>query len=84
MKYAILGAGAMGSIIGATLAKGGQEVVLVDPYKEHLDKVARDGLQLKWPDRMETVRLGTCTNPAEASPVDMVVLLVKGFIPKRR
>ena len=79
MKYAILGAGAMGSIIGATLAKGGQEVVLVDPYKDHLDKVARDGLQLKWPDRTETVRLGTCTNPAEASPVDMVVLLVKGF-----
>ena len=79
MKYAILGAGAMGSIIGATLAKGGQEVVLVDPYKDHLDKVARDGLQLKWPDRTETVRLCTCVNPAEASPVDMVVLLVKGF-----
>ncbi|MHC1760102.1 MAG: ketopantoate reductase family protein [Negativicutes bacterium] len=79
MKYAILGAGAMGSIIGATLAKGGQEVVLVDPYKDHIEKIARDGLQLKWPDRTETVRLGTCTNPAEASPADMVVLLVKGF-----
>ena len=79
MKYAILGAGAMGSIIGATLAKGGQEVVLVDPYKEHLDKVARDGLHVNWPDRTETVRLGTCANPAEASPVDLVILLVKGF-----
>ena len=79
MKYAILGAGAMGSIIGAVLAKGGQEVVLVDPYKEHMEKVARDGLRVKWPDRMDTVHLATCVNPAEAEPADVVVLLVKGF-----
>ena len=79
VKYAILGAGAMGSIIGAILAKGGQEVVLVDPYKEHLDKVARDGLQVKWPDRTDTVYPATCVNPAESGPVDVVVLLVKGF-----
>ena len=79
MKYAILGAGAMGSIIGAVLAKGGQEVVLVDPYKEHMDTVARDGLQVKWADRTDTVPLATCVNPAEAGPADVVVLLVKGF-----
>ena len=79
MKYAILGAGAMGSIIGAVLARGGQDVMLVDPYQEHMDKVARDGLQVKWPDRLDTVRLATCGNPAEATPADVVVLLVKSF-----
>ena len=79
MKYAILGAGAMGSIVGAILAKGGQEVVLVDPYKEHLEKVARVGLQVKWPDRTEMVYPATCVNPAAAGPVDVVILLVKGF-----
>lgn len=79
MKYAILGAGAMGSIIGAVLAKGGQDVVLVDPYKEHLAQIARDGLRVQWPGRTDTVQLETCMNPAEAGRVDVVVLLVKGF-----
>jgi len=54
MKYAILGAGAMGSIIGGVLAKGGQEVLLVDPYKEHLDKIQQDSLKLKMVDKTET------------------------------
>ena len=79
MKYAILGAGAMGSIIGAILAKGGQDVLLVDPYKEHLDKIKSDGLKLTLVNKTEIVRVGTCTQPAEAGPVDVVVLLVKGF-----
>ena len=79
MKYAILGAGAMGSIIGAVLAKGGQDVVLVDLYKEHMDQIARAGLRVQWPGRTDTVHLETCTNPADAGPVDVVVLLVKGF-----
>ena len=79
MKYAILGAGAMGSIIGAVLAKGGQEVLLVDPYKEHMDKIQNDGLQLTLVQKTETVRMQTCTNPAEAGLVDVVILLVKGF-----
>ena len=79
MKYAILGAGAMGSIIGAVLAKGGQEVLLVDPYKEHMEKIKNDGLKLKMVDKTETIHLETCTNPVEAGPVDIVVLLVKGF-----
>ena len=32
MKIAILGAGAMGCLIGAHLKKGGAEVWLIDPY----------------------------------------------------
>lgn len=79
MKYAILGAGAMGSIVGGLLARGGQDVLLVDPYKEHLDKIKTAGLKLTFVQKTETVRLDTCTNPAEAGPVDVVVLLVKGF-----
>lgn len=79
MKYAVLGAGAMGSIIGALLKKGGQEVLLVDPYQEHMDKIKQDGLQLRMIDQDETVRLDTCANPAEAGPADVVVILVKGF-----
>lgn len=82
MKYAVLGAGAMGSIIGAALSKGGQEVLLVDPYREHLDRIAAKGLRLTFGSVTETVRMQTCTNPAEAGQADVVVLLVKGFMSK--
>lgn len=79
MKYAVLGAGAMGSIIGAVLKKGGQDVLLVDPYQEHMEKIKQDGLQLRMIDQSETVRLETFVNPIEAGSVDVVIILVKGF-----
>ena len=80
MKYAILGAGAMGSIIGSALAKGGQEVVLVDPNREHMDSIRKRGLRLTLDDVEETVRMHACTDPGEAGQADVVVLLVKGFL----
>ena len=80
MKYAILGAGAMGSIIGAALAKGGQEVVLVDPNREHMDSIRKQGLRLTLDDVEETVRMQACTDPGDAGQADVVVLLVKGFL----
>lgn len=45
MKYAILGVGAMGSLVGAFLAKAGQQVTLVDPYKEHMEQISNSGLK---------------------------------------
>lgn len=77
MRYAVLGAGAMGSIIGAVLARGGQDVVLVDPYREHMEKIKEHGLTVTLGNETETVRLNACTNPDEAGPVDVIILLVK-------
>jgi 2-dehydropantoate 2-reductase len=79
MKYAILGAGAMGSIIGATLAKAGQEVVLINRHQDHVDKINRDGLKLTLGQTGETVRVAACADPAAAGRADVVVLLVKSF-----
>jgi len=39
MKIAILGAGAMGSAIGALLAKAGQEVARIDVWKEAVETI---------------------------------------------
>ncbi len=49
MKVAFVGAGAIGSILGAFLAKGGADVILIDPFKEHMDKIAADGLIIHYP-----------------------------------
>ena len=44
MKIAIIGAGAMGSLFGGLLQEAGNEVHLVDVWKEHVDTINENGL----------------------------------------
>ena len=46
MRIALLGAGAMGTIIGAYLTKAGYDVELVDNYKEHVDALNENGAHI--------------------------------------
>ncbi|MDP4157753.1 MAG: 2-dehydropantoate 2-reductase N-terminal domain-containing protein, partial [Bacillota bacterium] len=39
MKICVLGAGALGSTIGGTLAEAGQEVYLIDQWAEHVKAI---------------------------------------------
>jgi 2-dehydropantoate 2-reductase len=41
MKITILGAGAIGGISGAYLTKAGREGTMVEPYKEHLERIRK-------------------------------------------
>lgn len=82
MKIAILGAGAMGSLVGAHLKKGGGEVFFVDVNEEHMNAVAKNGLYMELEGdpkpEPETVFVdGTATNGAAVGVCDAVVLLVK-------
>lgn len=52
MKLAMIGSGAAGSCFASFLRKGGADITLVDPYKEHMDKVAADGMDFTiYPDK---------------------------------
>ena len=79
MKIAILGAGAMGSVIGAHFHKGGADVTLVDPFQAHMEKIAVDGLKMKVGDKTEVIELKAVCTPEECGPVDVVIVLVKGL-----
>ena len=46
MRIALLGAGAMGTILGALLTKAGYDVELVDNYKEHVDALNEKGAHI--------------------------------------
>ncbi len=46
MKIAIAGAGAMGSRFGYMLSRSGQDVILIDPWKDHVEAVQESGLQI--------------------------------------
>jgi 2-dehydropantoate 2-reductase len=43
MRTAILGAGSLGTIIGALIAKSGQQIDLIDSYKEHVEALNANG-----------------------------------------
>ncbi|SDZ32009.1 2-dehydropantoate 2-reductase [Asanoa ishikariensis] len=76
----IVGAGAVGGVVGGRLAAAGQDVVLV-ARGAHLDALRRDGLALHSPEGRQTLRLpavGAVTEH-EWCPGDVAVLAVKGM-----
>lgn len=80
MKIAILGAGAMGSVFGGHLALAGHEVTLVDIRRDHMETVARNGLEMRRPDGTSVnVKLGAISDGGELEPVELVIVLCKGF-----
>lgn len=78
MKIAIIGTGAFGSVLAGYLKLGGADLYLVDLNREHMDKIAKDGLKFKTLDS-ETVLKGfhTAYTAENIGIMDAVVLLVK-------
>jgi 2-dehydropantoate 2-reductase len=81
-RIGIMGAGAIGSVIGGMLARAGQDVTLIDQWPAHVDAINQRGLQLS----------GTCGEhlvPVRAlhlyeaqgirEPFDVMFLSVKGY-----
>jgi 2-dehydropantoate 2-reductase len=80
MKVAVIGAGAMGSVVGGLLAKAGNEVTLIDVWQEAVEKINRDGLRIE--DKtgsVETIPVRASTDPAAVGPVDLLIVFVKCY-----
>jgi len=82
MRIAILGAGAIGSVVGGMLTKAGRDVTLIDQWPDHVEAMKRHGLRLS----------GTCGEhvvPVRAlhlhelqsipEPFDAIFLAVKSY-----
>ena len=82
MKICFLGAGSLGSTIGGVLSEGGSDVWLVDPWREHVETVNRDGLAIREGDSERVVRVKAATNTRELGVMNLVVVLVKSFATK--
>jgi 2-dehydropantoate 2-reductase len=79
MRIAILGAGAMGSLLGGRLAAGSHEAWLLDLRRDHIDAVRARGLLIERDGGREVVHPRATTDPAEIGPVELVVIFVKAF-----
>jgi 2-dehydropantoate 2-reductase len=79
MKVCMLGSGALGSAIGGVLTEGGNDVVLIDAWADHVDAINSRGLTLRdgGVDRTVAARAATCTDGI--GPADLVVVLVKSY-----
>lgn len=81
MKIVMLGAGALGSTIGGTLAKT-NEVIFVDQWKDHVDLINRQGLKMTDETKDWFVPVQAQTTGQGIGPVDLVIVLVKSFATK--
>ena len=79
MKICMLGAGALGSTLGGTLAEGGNDVWLIDTWKEHVEAINATGLTLRTGGVDRTVQVRARTSAEGIGPADLVVVLVKSF-----
>lgn len=80
MKITIIGAGAIGGVVGAHLARAGDEVVFCDIAQEHVQAINEAGLRIEGPEETFTVK-GTAFTPedllARGEPLETVLLCVK-------
>jgi 2-dehydropantoate 2-reductase len=77
VKICFVGAGALGSAIGGTLARGGSEVFLVNRNKAHVEAINRDGLIMREDGGDHPVKVRAATDYSEVGVVDLVVVTVK-------
>jgi len=78
MKVCVVGAGAIGGLVGVKLALAGEEVTLVD-IGAHLEAIKKSGLKVIGPDGKEEVArpAKAVATVAEAGPQDLIILALK-------
>ena len=81
VRIAFIGAGAIGSYIGGRIAASGHEVVLVDPWREHVNAVRQQGLTLGGTEGETRVRVSALHVDEAAAlgdrPIDIAFIAVK-------
>jgi 2-dehydropantoate 2-reductase len=82
VKLAVLGAGAIGSTIGAYLTRTGRDLTLIDPWAAHVEAMRRSGLKVSAQNeeftlRVKAVHLGEVCALRER--FDAVFLAVKSY-----
>jgi 2-dehydropantoate 2-reductase len=78
VRVAVVGAGAIGAYVGASLHRGGTDVHLV-ARGEHLAAMRRDGVTVLSPRGDFHAHPAATDDPAEIGPVDIVFLGLKAY-----
>ena len=82
LKIAVLGTGANGSCIAASLIDAGLDVTLIDQWPAHVEAMRLNGLKITMPDREQHVTPRAhhlCDVCTFQEPFDVVLLAVKAY-----
>lgn len=81
MRFLMLGAGAIGGVVGGQLAKAGFDVLFVDPLREHVDAINRQGLHLRGIHGHHVLQVPAVTSVADVAlrADDVVICSVKSY-----
>lgn len=74
MKVCVIGAGAMGSVFGARLARAGHEVTFVDTWAEHVRAINESGLLVDGIDGEVRVRARALAAPPAGLGADLAMI----------
>ena len=77
MTITVYGAGAIGGVTGAALARSGQDVLLVDRAEDHVTAMNAHGLTIDRREGSTTVPVRAITPGALGSGLELVLLAVK-------
>jgi 2-dehydropantoate 2-reductase len=75
MRFVVLGAGAVGGVVGARLAEHGHAVVLI-ARGAHCEAIGDHGLRIESPDQTATVHVPVSDHPSRVAWTDEDVLLI--------
>jgi 2-dehydropantoate 2-reductase len=78
MRLAIVGAGAIGSVVGGHLANKGHDITLIC-RGAHLDAVRSKGLTVKTPDGEFHTHPQATDRPEDVAPQDGIILTAKAY-----
>jgi 2-dehydropantoate 2-reductase len=85
-RIVVVGAGAIGGYTGALMARGGEDVTLVDPWPEHVEYIGANGMQLSGLTPAETYsikvnarHIGDVQQFAREKPIDIAFISVKSY-----
>jgi 2-dehydropantoate 2-reductase len=67
MRIGVIGAGAIGCMVGGLLTRAGHDITLADQWPEHVEAMRRDGLRLSGTcgELLIPARPSTCTSCSE-------------------
>ncbi len=77
MKITIVGAGAMGSLFGALLAESGENILLYDIWKEHVETINKKGLDIELDGKTRSVSLNATWDKSQIEKPDLAIIFVK-------
>lgn len=79
MKIAIVGAGAMGSRFGYMLKEAGNDVVLVDGWKDHVDAINKSGLTIEENGVIKSVKIPAMLPEMAEEVPELIILFTKSM-----